>query len=78
MEVTVIARDCSGNCQIIRDYETGFTFHTPEEFVAKAEYVLEAPESARRAILGGKKLVESQYSIQNERNLYQNLVSNIL
>jgi glycosyltransferase involved in cell wall biosynthesis len=76
--VPVIARDCPGNCTIVRDHETGFTFHSAEEFIAKAEHLLESPESAQRVINGGKRLIESQYSIQNERNLYQKLVSNIL
>ncbi len=72
--VPVIARRNVGNCVIIQDYETGLIFDTPQQFVEKATLLLKDPPLRTKLITQGRSLLNSQYSLEQERRLYQSLV----
>lgn len=68
--VPVLASDIEGNRSVITDGEDGFLFASPEEFLIKAERLLDDP--ALRAVMGhrARMKIASQFRLEGEIDKY--------
>lgn len=68
--VPVLASDIEGNRSVIADGEDGFLFGTAEEFLGKAERLLDDP--ALRAVMGRRARVKiaTQFRLEGEIGKY--------
>ncbi len=65
MAKPVVATDCAGSREIVRDGETGFLVPPQDDaaLAEKIEYLLANPEKARRMGLAGRKYIEEHFSL---------------
>jgi L-malate glycosyltransferase len=74
----VLASDIDGNRSIIKDGVTGFLFHDEQEFLEKAEQLINDPHLRQRLGKNGRTLVQEKCSPEVESLAYLELYQTIL
>jgi glycosyltransferase involved in cell wall biosynthesis len=75
--VPVIATAIGANYRIIQDGVTGFLVKTPEEWIAKLEYLIDHPEIRKSVGSAGRKNVEDNYSLDVNAPVYLNILKSV-
>lgn len=74
----VLARHNDGNCSIITDGENGLLFNNVEEFVKKANTLLDDDQLRKRITSQAKNFIHTHHNYDNERKTYQSIVRTLL
>ena len=77
LEVPVIARDISGNRNIIAHLETGLLFDNPHQFRTLAQSIIDNVALRDKLIQSAKDAITRDHNPETEAEAYRNLLSEI-
>jgi len=75
--VPVIATAIGANYRIMQDGQTGFLVKTPEEWMAKLEFLMDNPEVRKSVGMAGRKNVVDNYSIDANAPVYLKIINSV-